>query len=86
MAARFGWPGAIFSFQDSPDEARKIADGDEWQHGFHAGVVAFSRLISGLAQTEWFDWSEGTDDPEHPWESPELQRKFAREQYPELDS
>ena len=80
--------GVVAALKDYPEEAQKIADGDQWEHGFHAGVVAFSRLINAQATTEWEDFTGNTDDPEHPWFSPEGARSTAEEEYPHglLDS
>ena len=78
--------GVVAALKDHPVEAQKIADGDSWEHGFHAGVVAFSRLVNSLAVTEWEDFTGNTDDPEHPWMSPEGARTSAEEEYPMLDS
>jgi len=82
------YSGVVKCLKDYPEEAQKIADGDDWQHGFHANGVAFSRLINSLATTEWEDFTGNTDDPEHPWMSPEGARKQAEEEYPHdlLDS
>ena len=78
--------GVVAALKDHPEEAQKIADGDAWEHGFHAGVVAFSRLVNSLATTEWEDYTGNTDDPEHPWLSPEGARLEAERAYPHLDS
>ena len=78
--------GVVAALKDHPVEAQKIADGDAWEHGFHAGVVAFSRLCNSLATTEWEDYTANTDDPEHPWLSPEGARTEAERAYPHLDS
>lgn len=79
-----GAPAIRKTFNDYPEEAKKIADGDAWEHGYYAGIVAFSRLVQGLATTEWQDVS--TDDPDYPWYSPEAQRRAALEEFPMLDS
>jgi hypothetical protein len=78
--------GVVAALEDHPEEAEKIADGDSWEHGFHAGVVAFSRLVNSLATTEWQDFTGNTDDPEHPWLSPKGARTGAEEEWPMLDS
>jgi len=69
-----------------PEEANKIADGDSWEHGYHAGMIAACRLVLGLASTEWIDFSEGTDDATRPWMSPAAERRQALEDFPMLDS
>ena len=71
---------------DCPEVARKIADGDEHAHGYHGGVVAFSRLVNSLATTEWQDFTGNTDDPARPWLSPFDAREGAKAEWPDLSS
>ena len=40
------YKGVVATLKDYPVEAQHIADGNNFEHGFHAGVVAFSRLIN----------------------------------------
>jgi hypothetical protein len=71
---------------DYPEVARKIADGDDHAHGYHGGVVAFSRLVNSLTTTEWQDFTGNTDDPERPWLSPRGARQGAKAEWPHLGS
>lgn len=41
---------AIEHIMEKHNEASEIADGDQWQHGFNAGVVAFARLVGELSR------------------------------------
>ena len=69
-----------------PKEAQEIADGDAWKHGVAAGKLAILRRLLGLVTTEWQDWTGCTDDPEHPWRSPEGARLEAMEEEDDYDS
>ena len=51
-----GAPAIRAIMQQYPEQAERIIDGDAWEHGYHAGALAFARLIAGLAVIE-------------PWES-----------------
>ena len=41
--------GVVHVMKMYPKAAASIAKGNPWKHGFNAGVVAFARLVSGLA-------------------------------------
>jgi hypothetical protein len=73
-------------FAKYPQEAQEIADGDAWKHGVAAGKLAILRRLCGLVTTEWQDWTGCTDDPEHPWQSPEGARLEAMEEEDDYDS
>ena len=78
--------GVLQVLKKYPEEANKIANGDSWEHGYHAGMIAACRLVLGLASTEWVDFTGNTDDSEHPWMSPAAERRQALEDFPMLDS
>ena len=69
-----------------PQEAQEIADGDAWKHGVAAGKLVILRRLLGLVTTEWQDWTGCTDDPAHPWNSPEGARVEALEEEDNYDS
>jgi hypothetical protein len=64
-------------------EAEKIANGDQWEHGYWAGTLAFARLIQGLAQVEDHVCE---DDPDADPIPVATLRAQALAEYPVLDS
>ena len=83
-----GGPAIERILAEHTDEARRIADGDAWEHGYWAGTLSFARLTTGLAQVDdmkLYDGQCSDDEDEPPIPAADV-RAGALAEYPELDS
>jgi hypothetical protein len=83
-----GGPAIERILVEHTDEARRIADGDAWEHGYWAGTLSFARLTTGLAQVDdmkLYDGQCSDDEDEPPIPAADV-RAAALAHYPVLDS
>ena len=83
-----GGPAIERILAEHPDEARRIADGNAWEHGYWAGTLSFARLMDGLAQVDdmkLYDDQCSDDEDDPPIPAADV-RAAALADYPALDS
>ena len=83
-----GGPAIERILVEHADEARRIADGDAWEHGYWAGTLSFARLMNGLAQVDdvkLYDGQCSDDEDDPPIRAADV-RAAALADYPVLDS